>query len=105
MNRRGFLGALAGLPIAAVVQPRVAASEIVTPASLTAKGLSPAHARVFLDRVEVTRLHVLAAQLGQGGFIEILARDQAGAVHAINGTLPRVRLYGDVELRFVKADV
>lgn len=31
MNRRGFIGALSGLPIAAVVQPRIAAPEVSTP--------------------------------------------------------------------------
>jgi hypothetical protein len=37
MNRRGFLGALAGLPIAAVVQPRLSVPEIsAPPTTLTA---------------------------------------------------------------------
>lgn len=31
MNRRGFLGALAGMPIAAVVVPRVSVPEVTAP--------------------------------------------------------------------------
>ena len=89
IGRRGFLGALACMPIAAVVQPRV-----ITPSTIEALGLRNAKARVFLNGVDVTAYAVLVTQVGQRGYIEFLARDRTGAVHAINGELPRTRLHG-----------
>jgi hypothetical protein len=109
MHRRGFISALAGLPIAAVVQPRVSVPEVttapaadahvVTPGSLLAKGLNPAKARVILNSFDVTKTyHVLAAQPGAAGFIEFHALGTDGALHGLGRPLPRVRLYGHVEV-------
>jgi len=105
MDRRSFIGALAGLPIAAVVQPKVTrVTDIVTVESLKASGLDPKQARVFMNGVDVTGYKVMAAKTGDAGFIEFHARDTKGAIHSMGrATLPRVRLYGQVEVR-VKAE-
>lgn len=43
MNRRGFIGALAGLPIAAVVRPKVSVPEVTASQTYTTSAGGAAH--------------------------------------------------------------
>lgn len=79
---------------------------IVTVDSTLAQGADPSKATVFLDGKDVTSFGVMEAQLGEGGYIEMFARDRSGTVHHINGEFPRVRLHGHVVITFDgKADL
>jgi len=63
MNRRGFIGALAGLPFAAVVQPKVGLPAVSSPPSHTTCSVSGASAYRFYSANEIRRAEGLSVTI------------------------------------------